>query len=170
MQRKQPTTYQEWINELNCATKPAEMMHAARQAYALSPNKKQAYNNIAVVLAEMYRRDMTRATDQPMVIRAIREKYDEVSSTLLKKPMQEILDAVKAALPNFDARATIEANGTRPLGFLKADSTVDDKGEERAPLGFVRKPRPRTGRDGKSESSLGFLGDDTGTRGGLGFL
>lgn len=170
MRRKEPTTYKEWMDELNCSGKPAEMKFAAMQAYKLNPNKKKAYQDIAVVLCEMYRRDMTRVTEQPMVIRAIKEKFDDVAGALFRKPMLDVLNEVKAALPNFDARATIEASGQRPLGFLKAASTVDEKGAERSPLGFVSKPRPRTGKNGKPESSLGFLGDDTGTRGGLGFL
>jgi hypothetical protein len=105
-----------------------------------------------------------------MVSRAVRDRFDAVSTALFKKPILDLIEEIKVALPNFDARATVEMHGKKPLGFLKADVTVDKKGEERAPLGFVRKPRPRQNKAGKEEPSLGFLGDDVGTRGGLGFL
>lgn len=165
----QPKTYEEWLSELNFSTKPEEMISAALMAAKLSPNKKAATHDVSLVLANMYKREVNYARGQTMVIKRVGDKFEFVSQKLFKRPFSALLDYIKRSEPEFDHKATSYAKGAKAPGFIKADSTYDNKGNERKPLGFVA-PKPRVDDKGSSYPGLGYLEDDGGINGSLGFL
>jgi len=165
MQR--PQTYQDWLNELNYATKPQEMIYTAQMASKVAPNRGAHRHDVALILAEKYKQDLLRGGDNAMVKRAVDQKFEEVANIVFQAQFSGILGYVLKAEPGFDLKTTAArkegAGGS--LGFVKSKASVRD-GEVRTPLGFVGKPAAR-----KGEGSLGFLGDDSGISGGsLGYL
>ena len=164
-----PQTYQDWLNEVNFSSKPQEMVYAGNMAGKLAPNKQTAQHDIALVLAEKYRQEVQRAKGNSMVVKSIKTKFNEVARDLFKSKFISLLNYVKQNEPSFDARATKTSEGLKPLGFIGAQATRDDKGRLRSPLGFVKKPN-RVGEDGKIEPGLGFLDEDNSTHGSLGFI
>jgi len=164
---RQPQTYNEWLNELNYATKPQEMIFAAQMAARVAPNRGAHLHDVALILAEKYKQDLLRGGDNAMVKRAVDQKFEEVSNIVFQAQFSGILGYVLKAEPGFDLKTTAarKEGAAGSLGFVKSKASVKD-GKVRSPLGFVGKPAPR-----KGETSLGFLGDDSGISGGsLGFL
>jgi len=164
-----PKTYKDWLNEINFSSKPLEMVHAGNMAGKLAPDKKTAQHDIALVLAEKYRQEMIKAGGNVMVVRGIRDKYQEVSKKLFNINFPVILNYVKKNEPEYNIKKTKEAEGASPPGYIRPIVTEDEKGRPRKPLGFVKKPVKKT-EDGDIEPSLGFLADDAPAHGGLGFL
>lgn len=164
-----PHTYQDWLNEINYASKPQEMVFAGNMAGKLATNKQTAQHDIALVLAEKYRQEVQRAKGNSMVVKSIKIKFNVVAKDLFKSKFGSLLNYVKQNEPSFDMRATKTAEGLKPLGFIGAQATWDDKGRLRSPLGFVKKPN-RKDKDGNPQPGLGYLEEDNSTHGTLGFI
>lgn len=164
-----PRSYQDWLNEINFSSKPQEMVHAGNMAGRLASDKKTAQHDIALVLAEKYRQEMVRAGGNVMVTRGIKNKYQEVARDLFKSDFGKILNYIRQKEPGYDPKSTKAAQGSSPLGFIKAKPTHDDRGHIRAPLGFIKKPN-KVSESGHVEPGLGFLDDDAPSHGTLGFL
>lgn len=168
MSRKfEPASYQDWLNELNFSSNPEQMVIAAKEAAKRNPNRQKVKHDIALILAEMYRREMTKAADRPIVARVVREKFTTVTHNLFKQPIDHIVAYVINAEPNFDRQATAVKDGKTPPGNIdvKPQGKRDDQGREITPPGFVKGPRGRVTEEGKFEPGLGFLHGDPG--GGL---
>jgi len=130
---RQPQTYQEWLNELNNSTQQARILECAVSAAKLAPSPKVAFHDAALVLANMYKREMNKAADNPVLERTIKSKFDTITQKLFQGPMSKVLEHVIATEPSFDPQASGIRQGTRGA------------------LGYINPPH----KDGKS--SLGFL-------------
>lgn len=164
-----PKTYQDWLNEINFSVNEHQMINAALNAGNLAADKNAARHDIALVLAHKYKTEMKRTANRTMLVDSINKKYEAVAQTVFKSKFNALLSYVMKNEPNFDIEHKNKAEGKTPLGFVNAGETVDEKGNPRSPLGFVKKPTPRMGvsaRPGsseveeRSEPGLGFLGTD----------
>jgi len=133
MPSRQPQTYQEWLNELNNSTQQSRILECAVVAAKLAPNQKAAFHDAALVLAGMYKREMFKAIDNPVLERTIKSKFNAVTQKLFQGSIDKVLEHVIATEPSFDPQASGIRQGTRGA------------------LGFIKPPH----KDGKS--SLGFL-------------
>ena len=170
MGMKRPQTYQDWLNELNLTTKIDEMINAAIMASKLNPNVAQVRYDVALVLANMYQREISKSRGHAMVLKQIRKKYDDVSKALYKVNFGIVLQKVIESEPNFDPKATAISQGKTPPGYIKSVASIDDKGNTRSPLGFVRKPKAREDAEGNFHPGLGYLDDENSPGTSLGFL
>jgi hypothetical protein len=178
MRRIKPQTYQDWLNELDLSAKRATgedhataMIKAARMAGKLNPNKKEARHDVALVLANIYRRETTGARGHMMVLKAIEKKFNKVSKALFKSRFKALLNYVISKEPSFDPQATAVNQGKTRPGNIKANASLDKEGRKRRPLGFLGATEPRVAEDGHIDYGLGFLGDDAPPSGSsLGFL
>ena len=177
--RQKPQTYQDWLNELDLSAKNVKgadhadaMIYAAKMAGKMNPNKKEARHDVALVLANIYRRETTGARGHPMVLRTIDAKFEKVSRSLFKSSFKALMNYVIKNEPSFDPRATVINQGKTPPGNIKANATFDKDGRKRKPLGFLGPPEPRVNdKTGEAEPGLGYLASDAPPSGSsLGFL
>lgn len=158
-----PQSYQDWINELNFATKDQEMVKAAINAIQLAADKGTARHDIALVLAAKYKKDMDRTANNAMLVRAIDERYEIVAQSVFKSKFQSLINYVIKTEPDFlrrfDPVAKAESDGKTPLGFIKPAIHKNEDGSVRLPLGFM-KSHGREDDKGNIEPGLGFLSAD----------
>lgn len=149
MQQRKPVTYQDWLNELYNNHSSESIIGCAVEVAKRAPDKKTAFHDVSLVLAQMYNRDMVKAKENPIIEREIKTRFNDVTTTLFKTDFDKVLHYVITAEPQFDpgaAKAVIEDK--KPLGFIKASAPSDP---DRKPLGFI-KTTPRNGNP-----SLGFM-------------
>lgn len=152
-----PKSYNDWLNELNFSINEQQMINAATNAGKLSLDKNAARHDIALILAWKYRAEMKKNGKNGMVARDIQERYENVAQALFKSKFDSLLAYVVKNEPEFDVRSTVEQAGKSTLGFVKTSVTKDQKGNDRLPLGFTRKPDTRLDAEGRPEPGLGFL-------------
>jgi len=127
---RQPQTYQEWLDALNNSTQQSDMLKCAIAAAKMAPNTKAAFHDASLVIAGMYKREMIKAPDSPMVERNVKNRFTCVTRKLFQAPMDKVLEYVLATEPSFDTQGRFRQSGG---------------------LGYIAPPH----KDGKS--SLGFL-------------
>lgn len=152
-------SYQQWLNELNWASRADQMIEALVKIGQLNPDKKAAQRDAAFVLVEMYNRELSSVKGQSMAVRTIEKKFEGVTQAVFKKPFSAILNYVNQNAPS----------SLKPisLGYIKPSDVVDSQGRKRVPLGFMKKPKGKVDNNvvrpnGKAPSSglgLGFLED-----------
>jgi len=153
-----PRNYTDWLSELMCVNKTDDILKVANTIAQMNP--KQAQNDVILVLCEKYRIDLKRAADNAIVKRDLEKKYTEIARALFKCSIDSLLKHCQKLEPNFDLSQTYANKGKTPPGYIKASKTITDDGEVKIPLGFVKKPDPRTDKEGRSNPSLGFLSSD----------
>lgn len=142
MQKREPATYQDWLNELYNNHGKEAILACAVEVAKRAPDKKTAFHDVSLVLAQMYKRAMVKAQENPIVEREVKNCFNDVTTTLFKTDLEKVIKYVVTTEPNFDPSAK-----TGKLGFVKSDLTDPDK----KPLGFI-KTTPRNGNP-----SLGFI-------------
>jgi len=110
--RVRPNSYEAWLKEMDISSKPHEIVAAAKHAMSFN-RSKEAHHNIALILAEMYKRDMVVANDSQVAIRITNERYGSVVKSLFNTPLEPMLEYVKKVNPNFSLR-------NASLGFMKS--------------------------------------------------
>jgi len=113
--RTRPNSYEGWLQEMSISSKPHEIVSAAKQALALNKGKK-AHHDIALILAEMYRRDMVGSSDNKIATNITNDRYNSVVRSLFNTPLLPMLEYVKKVNPNF------KLGKTNDLGFMKSRS------------------------------------------------
>lgn len=157
MHQERPQTYEQWLSEIKFANSIEDTLDgpgiitAAQQVGRLSPDKKAARHDIALVLADKYRGEAKRAGGRSMLINAINEKFDKISQILFKSNFQSLYNYVIANEPSFDPIATNLAKGGAKLGCMGAKCRVNEKGVAQPGLGFLG------GENSTGTGSLGFL-------------
>jgi len=163
-----PQTYEQWLSELKFQNEFDNIIKIAAHLSAIAKDKNRARLDIALVLMDKYEIDMRRASNS-MVAKVIESDYSKITQVLFKCSISGLIKFVKKNEPNIEKHKGLREVGirkdrndgeSRPLGFLQGHDSVDRSGEARPPLGFVRKPKPIIDEEGRSNPSLGFLGND----------
>lgn len=163
-----PKTYQDWLNELNFSVTEQQMINAAINAGNLVADKNIARHDIALILVHKYKTEMKRTSNSAMLATTINKRFEDVTQALFKSKFSALMSYVLKNEPELDIQYKNKIQGKTPLGFVDAGETVDEKGNPRTPLGFIKKPTPRLGHSAipgssevaeRLEPGLGFLGD-----------
>ena len=113
--RVRPSSYEGWLKEMSMSSKPHEIVAAAQQARRFNQSK-EASHDIALLLAEMYRRDMVVSTDNRIAINITNERYGSVVKSLFNTELEPMIDYVKKVNPNF------KLGKANDLGFMKSQA------------------------------------------------
>ena len=119
--RVKPNSYEAWLKEMSISSKPHEIVAAAKHAMSFN-RSKEAHHDIALILAEMYKRDMVGADDNQVAAKITRERYGSVVKALFNTPLEPMLGYVKKVNPNFSL------GNTNSLGFMKSQAKKDGLG------------------------------------------
>jgi len=156
MHQERPQTYEQWLSEVKFSNTLEDgpngpgIITAARQVGRLNPDKKAARHDIALVLADKYRGEARRARGHQITIKAIDEKFNEISQILFKSSFQSLYGYVLKNEPSFDPTATNLAKGGAKLGCMGQQCRTNEKGVDQPGLGFL-------GDQSTGSGSLGFL-------------
>jgi hypothetical protein len=157
-----PQTYEQWLSELKFQNEFDGIVKVANHIAKMSADKKRAQVDVALVLTEKYNVELQRAHNT-MVRRTIESDYDKIAGALFKCKMSGLIKYAQQNEPNY-ARHTRAGEAAvhkgPPLGFLQNQESLDEKGNVRAPLGFVKSPTPKVDEKGRVNPSLGFLAND----------
>ena len=158
----QPQTYEQWLSELKFQNEFADIIKTANHIAKISTNKKQAQVDVALVITEKYNVDLQRAYNS-MVRRTIETDYDKIAEALFKCKMPALIKYAQQNEPNLARHNRVgeaSSHKGKPLGFLQGYDSTDEKGNVRAPLGFVKPPPAKVDEKGRANPSLGFLTND----------
>lgn len=128
---RQPQTYQEWLDALNNTTQQGDMLKCAVAAAKLAPDPKTAFHDAALVIAGMYKREMTKAADSPIMERNVKNRFNYITQKLFQGPIDKVIEHILTTEPNFDPQAS-RFKQTGGLGYI-APPNKDGKGS----LGFL---------------------------------
>lgn len=157
-----PQTYEQWLSELKFQNEFADIIKTANHIAKIAVDKKQAQVDVALVITEKYNVDIQRAHNS-MVKRTIETDYDKIAEALFKCKMPALIKYALKNEPNLARHNRAGEASTfkgKPLGFLQGNDSVDEKGNVRAPLGFVKPPASRLDEKGQARPPLGFLAND----------
>lgn len=134
MLRRKPQTYKEWLNALNNSVRMEDILDAAVNAAKVAPDKKTAFDDATLILANMHKREMSKAVENPVLERTIQDKFNQITERLFKASFDKVLNHVITVEPNFDPQAVALKKADRAaLGFLEPPKTKDGYGS----LGFL---------------------------------
>ena len=111
--RVRPSSYEGWLKEISISSKPHEIVAAAKEARKFNQSK-EASHDIALLLAEMYRRDMAGSADNQIAIKITNERFGSVVKSLFNTRLEPMLEYVKKVNPNF------KLGKSHDLGFMKS--------------------------------------------------
>jgi hypothetical protein len=157
-----PQTYEQWLSELKFQNEFADIIKTANHIAKISTNKKQAQVDVALVIVEKYNVDLQRAHNS-MVRRTIETDYNKIAEALFKCKMSGLIKYALQNEPNLASHTRVgevSSHKGKPLGFLQGNNSVDEKGNVRAPLGFIKPPANIVDEKGQPRPPLGFLTND----------
>ena len=119
--RIKPNSYDTWLKEMSISSKPHEIVTAAKHAMSFN-RSREAHHDIALILAEMYRRDMVGSDDNRIASNITNERYGSVVKAVFNTPLEPMLEYVKKVNPNFSL------GNNNSLGFMKSRVKKDGLG------------------------------------------
>ena len=119
--RVKPNSYEAWLKEMSISSKPHEIVAAAKHAMSFN-RSNEAHHDIALILAEMYKRDMVGSEDNRIASNITNERYGSVVKAIFNTPLEPMLQYVKKVNPNFSL------GNTNSLGFIKSQAKKDGLG------------------------------------------
>lgn len=94
----QQSGYNQSLTKLAAASSQEKIVEAIQDVAKLAADKLKAKEQVCLILVDKYLIELTRANENPMVLRTIKKKFNDISLGCLKREIEDLVSEYKPKL------------------------------------------------------------------------